>query len=158
MSESLAAGVGLVPCALCGHRFDPHAASICASCPLGKGCSLACCPNCGYGAPDPGRSLVLRLAARATTALARRRRPPAVPGATLAQAAPGSRVTIASLEQVPLAQRTQLLAYGVAPGRDVEVLQTSPVTVVRVEHAELAFETALGRSIGTAAASEGGPR
>ena len=36
---------------------------------------------------------------------------------------------------------------GLAPGRRVSVLQTAPVAVVRVEHLELALETALTRAI-----------
>jgi Fe2+ transport system protein FeoA len=158
MSEALAAGAKIVPCALCGHRFDPQETSICASCPLGKGCSLACCPNCGYSAPDPSRSTVVRLVARAAAALAGRPRVPASPGSTLAQAAPGSQATIETLEHVPVRQREQLLAYGVAPGRVVDVLQIRPVTIVRVEHAELAFETTLSRAIGIARSPEAVPR
>jgi Fe2+ transport system protein FeoA len=157
MSEALAAGAELVSCALCRHRFDPRETNICASCPLGKGCSLACCPNCGYSAPDPSRSTVVRLAARAAAAVAGRRRVPAVAGTTLAQAAPGSQATIETLEHVPVCQREQLLAYGVAPGRVVDVLQIRPVTIVRVEHVELAFETTLSRAIGIAPLPEGGP-
>ena len=158
MSDALAAGVGTVSCAMCGHRFDPQEASICASCPLGKGCSLVCCPSCGYSAPDPARSTLVRLAARAAAGFAGGRRVPAGPGATLAQAAPGSRVTIETLEQVPVRERDQLLAYGIAPGHVVDVLQIRPVTIVRVEHAELAFETTLGHAIGIAASPAGAPR
>jgi ferrous iron transport protein B len=36
-------------------------------------------------------------------------------------------------------------------------VQTRPVTIVRVEHVELAFETTLSRAIGVAAAPGGGP-
>ena len=158
MSEALAVGAAIVPCALCGHRFDPQATNVCASCPLGRGCSLACCPNCGYSAPDPGRSTVVRLAARAAAVLAGRRGVHADSPTTLAQVAPGSRATIETLEEVPVRQREQLLAYGIAPGRVVDVLQIRPVTIVRIEHAELAFETTLSRAIGIAAAPEGGPR
>lgn len=158
MSEALAAGVELVSCALCAHRFDPRESNVCASCPLGKGCALVCCPNCGYGAPDPSRSAVVALAARAAAAFGGRRRARAVPGTTLAHAAPGSQATIETLEHVPLRQREQLLAYGVAPGRVVDVLQIRPVTIVRVEHAELAFETTVSRAIGIVARTEGGPR
>ena len=156
MSEALAAGAGLLSCGMCGHRFDPRGTSLCAACPLGKGCSLVCCPACGYSAPDPGRSTVVGLAARVAAALARRRRARTVPATALAQAMPGCRATIETLERVPARQREQLLAYGVAPGRVVDVLQTRPVTIVRVEHAELALETALSRAIGIAAAPEGG--
>lgn len=159
MSEALVTGAELVACALCGHRFDPRETDVCGSCPLGKGCALVCCPNCGYSAPDPGRSTVVRLVTRAAGAFAgRQRHSSAVSGGTLAQAAPGSQVTIETLEHVPARQREQLLAYGVAPGRVVDVLQIRPVTIVRVEHAELAFETTLSRAIGIVRPLAGDPR
>jgi len=141
---------------MCGHRFDPRETDVCASCPLGRGCSLVCCPSCGYSAPDPSRSTLARLVARAAAALAARRRIRALPETALAEVPPGCRATIETLEHVPARQREQLLAYGVAPGRIVDVLQTRPVTIVRVEHAELALETALSRAIGIAAAPEKG--
>lgn len=149
---SAAATAELVTCALCGHRFDPTASDACASCPLGRGCSLVCCPECGYSVPDASRSAFAGLAAR----FARRRQSPVVPMRPLAEAPPGCQATIETLEHLPARQREQLLAYGVAPGRVVDVLQTRPVTVVRVEHAELAFENALSRLIGVAAPVEGG--
>ena len=62
------------------------------------------------------------------------------------------------MDDVPVRQREQLLAYGLAPGRVVDVLQVRPVTIVRIEHAELAFETSLSRAIGIAAPTEGGSR
>jgi Fe2+ transport system protein FeoA len=149
---SAAATTELVTCALCGHRFDPTASDACASCPLGRGCSLVCCPECGYSVPDASRSAFAGLAARFT----RRRRSAALPMRVLAEAPPGCQVTIETLEHLPARQREQLLAYGVAPGRVVDVLQTRPVTIIRVEHAELAFENALSRLIGVAAPTEGG--
>lgn len=44
-------------------------------------------------------------------------------------------------------------AYGVAPGRWVKVVQQSPVTVVRVEHLDLAFELDIARGIRVEAAA-----
>jgi len=152
---SAAATIELVTCALCGHRFDPAASDACASCPLGRGCALVCCPECGYSVPDASRSAFAGLAARAQARLARRPRPKAVPLRALAEAPPGCRATIETLEHLPARQREQLLAYGVAPGRTVDVLQTRPVTIIRVDHAELAFENALSRVIGIAATPEG---
>jgi len=148
----------LVTCALCGHHFDPSDAGACTSCPIAKGCSLVCCPNCGYGAPDVARSAVAGRVARAAARLARRRNAPAGRPRALAEAAPGSQATIETMDDVPVRQREQLLAYGLAPGRVVDVLQVRPVTIVRIEHAELAFETSLSRAIGIAAPTEGGSR
>jgi NMD protein affecting ribosome stability and mRNA decay len=41
-------------CALCGARFQPSG-SVCAACPLSRGCDLARCPNCGYQFPRGSR-------------------------------------------------------------------------------------------------------
>lgn len=132
----------MVDCAFCTFRFDPAGTSLCDACPLGKGCALVCCPKCGYSAPDVDRSL----AARAAAAFARRRAR-SLPAGALARVAPGCCARIASLDALPERQRCQLLAYGLAPGRLVEVLQRSPVTVVRVEHTELALESAISRAV-----------
>jgi Fe2+ transport system protein FeoA len=145
-----------VTCALCGHRFSSSDTGACASCPIGKGCSLICCPNCGYSAPAAARSAIAGRVARAAARLGGRRRAPGGPSRALAEAAPGSQATIETMEDVPARQREQLVAYGLAPGRVVDVLQVRPVTIVRIEHAELAFESALSRAIGIAAPTEGG--
>jgi Fe2+ transport system protein FeoA len=44
-------------------------------------------------------------------------------------------------------QLTHLKAYGLVPGHWVRVLQHSPVTVVQIEHTELALEGDLARQI-----------
>ena len=105
-------------------------------------------------ADDAAEQLYRDLAARAQARFARQRRPAVAPPRALAEAAPGCQATIETLEHVPARQREQLLAYGVAPGRVVDVLQTRPVTIIRVEHAELAFEHAVGRLIGIEGGSE----
>ncbi len=143
-------------CAMCGHLFDPRGTSLCESCPLGNGCALACCPNCGYSAPAPGASALLRLGARVASALGGSRRAGKAEGETLATASAGARVEIASLADVPHGEREQLLAYGIAPGRVVEVLQRTPVTIVRLEHLELALERGVGRGIHVKAATTDG--
>jgi Fe2+ transport system protein FeoA len=117
-------------CAMCGLAFDASAPTACASCPLGSGCTLSCCPGCGYSAPDPERSAVLRLARRLRQT---RRRVE-------------TRVELA--DGVTERQRDRLHAYGLTSGRVVEVLQTRPVTVVRVDHVEVALEPELATAIG----------
>jgi Fe2+ transport system protein FeoA len=44
-------------------------------------------------------------------------------------------------------QQEHLQAYGLVAGRKVRVLQHSPVTVVEVEHLELAMETELAGQV-----------
>jgi Fe2+ transport system protein FeoA len=128
----------VITCPSCGMQFDPGSTLACASCPLAHGCSIACCPACGWSTPDPERSSLVRL-------LTRRRRPAS--GTSLADVGVGARARIVDVDALPQRQREQRLAYGVAPGRTVEVLQTQPVTVMQVERTELALERTLSRAI-----------
>lgn len=137
----------LSTCAMCGLRFDPAEHVGCASCPMQGGCALACCPACGYSFVDPSTSSVLRLSARLSSRLRRRAAAVKADAGTLRAVGPGGRARVAGLDGLPLGPREQLEAYGLAPGRDVVVLQTAPVTVVRVEHVEIAFESSLARRI-----------
>jgi Fe2+ transport system protein FeoA len=50
-------------------------------------------------------------------------------------------------ERMPITRRAQLQAYGVWAGSPVWVLQHAPVTIIRVEHCELALERELARQI-----------
>lgn len=43
--------------------------------------------------------------------------------------------------------RELLQAYGLAPGQELTVVQHAPVTVVRVERTDLAFESRIARGI-----------
>jgi Fe2+ transport system protein FeoA len=54
--------------------------------------------------------------------------------------------------------RERLQAYGLVPGREVEVIQHAPVTVVRVEHVDLAFEAGIARGIVVSAEIRGASR
>lgn len=67
---------------------------------------------------------------------------------TLAEACPGRRVLLRGFAPtMPCERQARLLAYGLAPGRWVWVLQHEPVTVIRVDHNELALEDELARQI-----------
>lgn len=44
-------------------------------------------------------------------------------------------------------RHAQLRAYGLVPGCPVSVVQQSPVTVIRIEHLELALERSLAREV-----------
>jgi Fe2+ transport system protein FeoA len=66
----------------------------------------------------------------------------------LALLAPGEEATVDELAAaIDPVQREQLAAYGLAPGRRLRVLQHRPLTVVQVEHTELALEAAVAREI-----------
>lgn len=51
-----------VRCPLCGTRFPAHAACP-AGCPLARGCTTLCCPNCHYR--FVAESVLVRLVERA---------------------------------------------------------------------------------------------
>jgi hypothetical protein len=46
---------------MCGHVFEPAEHTVCAGCPLEKGCQLVCCPACGFETVDPQQSVLARL-------------------------------------------------------------------------------------------------
>lgn len=82
--------------------------------------------------------------------------------------APGSVARVVEIDASVAEWRERLQAYGLAPGRRLEVVQQAPVTVVRVDHTDLAFEARIARGIvvaepdagtpsGDAAASDTGP-
>jgi Fe2+ transport system protein FeoA len=63
---------------------------------------------------------------------------------TLADIRPGCRAKVVGFcQSIPAERRAYLQAYGLAPGYWVTVVQHSPVTVVEVEHTQLALETEL---------------
>lgn len=131
---------GMITCSMCGHRFDPAAHQTCQGCPLHKGCQLACCPACGFENVDVQRSGLARLAARWFPSKGSR--------ATLADVVPGSQVRLEGFaSSLPARQQAHLQAYGLVPGHLVRVVQHSPVTIVQIEHTELALEAGLARQI-----------
>jgi Fe2+ transport system protein FeoA len=48
---------------------------------------------------------------------------------------------------LPAERRAHLQAYGLIAGHWVKVLQHTPITVVQVEHTELALESGLARLV-----------
>jgi Fe2+ transport system protein FeoA len=66
---------------------------------------------------------------------------------TLADACPGDQVRIVDLSELSEPTRNRLLALGLCPGRYIEVIRHSPVTLVRVEHSELALEIETARGV-----------
>ena len=131
---------GMVTCSTCGHRFDPAAHQSCQGCPLQKGCQLVCCPACGFENVNIQRSPLARLVARWLSSKESR--------ATLADVVPGCQVRLEGFApSLPAGQQAHLQAYGLVPGHWVRVVQHSPVTVVQIEHTELALEAGLARQI-----------
>lgn len=66
----------------------------------------------------------------------------------LAHILPGGVAQMVSFdEKLPPNRRIHLVAYGLSPGIWVEVLQQSPVTIIRIENTELALEKDLAKSV-----------
>ena len=61
--------------------------------------------------------------------------------ANLSQARPGQIVKISGFGKLNPAQLQHLQAYGLLPGRTVQVLAQHPVTIILLEQTELAFES-----------------
>jgi len=58
-----------VTCALCGFNYS-EAQACRPACPMSRGCTLVCCPNCGHGVARDGvvaatlRKLLVKLSTR----------------------------------------------------------------------------------------------
>jgi Fe2+ transport system protein FeoA len=117
----------LSTCSMCGYQFDPAAQVSCPTCPVQKGCSLVCCPNCGYENVNIQRSIIARFAARFL---------------------PKENARVINFSHsITTDRKAHLQAYGIIPGNSVRVVQHSPVTVIQVDHTELALENSLARMV-----------
>jgi len=67
---------------------------------------------------------------------------------TIVNIKPGCRARILKFSPaISPDRRAHLQAYGVVPGRYIKIIQHFPVTVIQVEHTELALETELAGKI-----------
>ncbi|MFN2195934.1 MAG: FeoA family protein [Anaerolineales bacterium] len=67
---------------------------------------------------------------------------------TLREVPAGSAAVIRGyLAKMPETRRTQLMAYGLLPGRQVRVCQQLPVTVIQIAFTELALEGELAEAV-----------
>jgi Fe2+ transport system protein FeoA len=143
----------LVSCSMCGFRFDPAEALACQACPLHHGCTLVRCPACGFEMAQVEGSTLARLAdnwlhSRPQRWRRSRRRHRQGGGTTLADVPPGQSARVLGFTPGLAPERwMHLQAYGLTPGCMVRVTQHSPVTIVQVEHIELALEGDLARYV-----------
>jgi len=73
--------------------------------------------------------------------------PPAPGSPSLAEIRAGALARISRLDDLPAGWQERLLKHGLAPGRQVLVLQQRPVTILQIDHTELALEYDLARAI-----------
>ncbi len=155
MSTSLA-------CPMCGFHYIPEAHASCDGCPIQKGCTMVCCPSCGYQTINPASSSVVRMAAAGRSGwqrLRKRLRKNGVAQASpdnrgqadeliLTSVLPGREACVAGFSPgISPERKARLQAYGLVTGQVVRVVQHNPVTVVVIEHLELAMETDLARTV-----------
>jgi Fe2+ transport system protein FeoA len=137
----------ILTCPFCGHEFDAGENAACQTCPMHRGCSLVCCPACGYQMADARRSLVGRLAGSIFHPKHHRRKRERH-GLTLSDVPPGRRAKVVGFRDgIPYTRRAHLQAYGLVPNDWVVVLQHSPVTVIQIDQTELALENSLANEI-----------
>jgi Fe2+ transport system protein FeoA len=61
---------------------------------------------------------------------------------------PGVKARVESIDDaIDPTQREQLVAYGLAPGRPLAVLQQRPMTIVMIDEVELALEETVARHV-----------
>ncbi len=132
-------------CPVCNYSFQPENTELCPACPLNRGCTGVCCPNCGYTSVDIQRS---RLARWLGSLLPSQEGSPLENGRqSLAQARSGSRVQVCQFQDLSARQVEKLQAYGLIPGCWVRVMQRKPALVIEVNHTELAIEAPLARGV-----------
>ena len=134
----------LTICTLCGHKFQPESRQDCASCPVQPDCNIICCPSCGFSDVDPGKSKIVKWITsnliNSTDKKGSKEIDVEPATLTIADLSPGMEARIVSLQGVHELRREQLMAYGLAPGGCVQVLQHNPATILIVDHMELAVE------------------
>lgn len=145
-------------CPMCGTEIRPDSqSSACNSCALhgwAGGCALdlVACPSCGYHAlPSELRSQ--RPVPIVMSPPGNGSQPPDDASATpLRGMRAGSRGRVAAVGGDPDIAR-RLIAYGVAPGAEIELLQRVPTFIVRVDATELAFAPEIADDIRIASLS-----
>lgn len=133
-------------CSMCGYDFDADGQAACQSCPLHQGCTMVCCPACGYTTIDHTQSgLVRRISKLWQRRKGHTRRNGLYP--TLEQISPGTRAKVFAFHEMEKRQIENLQAFGLSPGQWVRVIQHAPVTVVEVGNTELALEGELAGQV-----------
>ena len=133
-------------CPLCGYEYDEHAVACHAACPMNKGCTMLCCPQCGYQMVDESKTAAgwLRRLWKG------RARGPlqAVAGARrLSDLAPGQSGQVMTIATQQAARLDRLSALGVVPGSQVTVRQRTPAFILRVGETELCVDESIAREI-----------
>jgi Fe2+ transport system protein FeoA/DNA-directed RNA polymerase subunit RPC12/RpoP len=139
---------------MCGSRLDAEAqANACRGCPLRtltKSCRLGLvrCPYCGYHSlaheAQPNAEIEEAPMIRAVKVFESGHSGRV---SRLNELLPGTEARLISFNGLRDHDLKRLLAYGLAPGVRVHVIQSSPAVVLKVHETELALEEELAESI-----------
>lgn len=132
-------------CTLCGYELDEKQLRPCESCPMDSNCQVVCCPNCGYGQVDVQTSTLARWFSTVINPKEAKAQPPT--NCRLSEVPPGRQVRVRGYGDLPSGKLEQLQAYGLVIGREVQVLQQDPLTVVLADYTELALEGRLAEQV-----------
>jgi Fe2+ transport system protein FeoA len=147
-----------IDCAMCGQSFDALAH---VACTVHSGCNLVCCPHCGYSDINAQESRIAHFMSKifnptpTTQSVASSKNRFQKRRMSLQILPPGMKAKIIGLGDLPKGRQDQLLAYGVSPGRILMVKQQNPLTVVMVDHTEIALERVLAKEILVEVEAEG---
>ena len=110
-----------------------------------KGCTLICCPQCGYEMVNIQQSKIVQMVRRF---LPRKRETSMMHNHNLGEIKPGEQAKVLGFNNaIPMDKRSHRQSYGLIPGKMVRVIQHSPVTIIQVEHTELAIEREMAKEI-----------
>ena len=123
-------------CSLCGYEFsESEGKGSCANCPMHKGCHLVRCPNCGFETPkdplwakrflyDEGGSVM-----------------------TLDKLDINKKAKVIRIKTDDEAKLKKLMAMGIFPGMEIELIQKSPSFVFKVGYSQFAVDQELAEAI-----------
>ena len=160
-------------CPVCGYAYESGPEAACGPCPLHTDCAMACCPACGHTTINTQKSSLAQWVGRlfktgeqaVQVPLERRltvhvrsddiglspqtlRNVADDETRTLDQVQPGDVIEVGRFGRgLSLQHQLRLQAFGVEPGQPLTVIQQHPVTIVKVDHTELAVERFLAHQI-----------
>ena len=138
-------------CALCGWEFDTENMACHTACPLSTGCSIICCPNCGYQIPDQNQSVLASALKRQWERFRQAHRPGAPQNADepqpLTRLRAGQQAEVTEIASTTDSRLAHLSAYGLVPGSLVTLRQRVPAYVLAVDETEVALDAEVAREI-----------
>lgn len=143
--------MSITDCPMCGAALDLEAqARACRRCPLfhlARGCVLKLirCPSCGYHSLAHERSRPSRDAQEALTRSSELREGRDV--RPLNELDPGRGAHVVGFKGLDERTLQRLVAYGLAPGVRLLMLQQRPACILKVHQTELALEDALAGTV-----------